>query len=166
MSEILDLFGNPVPAHFGMRGRPPYEPNQKDANKIKLLLALGWSNERVARSIGITQPTLRKYYFSLLKCRDHQRDMMEAERMTRLYELGMAGNVGAIKEFDRLLERNDAMVAQADISRQPKGERESADAKDVSRLGKKAQAQHDAEQVALDGGEWGGDLSFRGRSVQ
>jgi hypothetical protein len=161
----MDLFGNPVPAHFGMRGRPPYEPNQKDANKIKLLLALGWSNERVARAIGITQPTLRKYYFSLLKCRDYQRDMMEAERMTRLYEMGMAGNVGAIKEFDRLLERNDAMVAQADVTSRPKADREERVKSDIRRMGKKEQAQQDAEQVSLGGGEWGADLSFRGRSV-
>lgn len=155
-----------MPAHFGMRGRPPYKANQKDANKIKLLLALGWSNERVARAIGITQPTLRKYYFSLLKCRDHQRDMMEAERMTRLYELGVAGNVGAIKEFDRLLERNDAMVAQSDISSKPKDGRDDKADKPTPRLGKKEQAQQEAEELALGGGEWGADLSFRGRSVQ
>ena len=37
----FDLFGNPVRLGKGQRGRPPYEPTEKDRNKVKLLLALG-----------------------------------------------------------------------------------------------------------------------------
>lgn len=164
MTVDIDLFGNPISVRFGTRGRPPYEPNERDFNKIKMLLAIGWSNERIAGAVGITQPTLRKYYFQLLKARAFQRDMMDAERMTKLFTLGMAGNIGAIKEFDRLLEKNDAMEAQRGFASRPAPKEDPKPSEE--KVGKKELAQREAEQTALDGGEWGADLAFRGRSVQ
>ena len=110
MAEVLDLFGDPVPANWGGRGRPEHVPTQQNRNRVSLLVALGWSNARVAAALFITQPTLRKYYFSELKFRDVARDRLVAQLGVKLLEGVNEGNVSAIREFQKYLERNDLML--------------------------------------------------------
>jgi hypothetical protein len=54
-------------------------------------------------------PTLRKHYFSELKLRGVARDRLDARLAMKLWEQVEAGNVGAMREFQKLLERNDLM---------------------------------------------------------
>lgn len=75
-----------------------------------MLVAAGWSNPRIAAAMFITQPTLRKHYFSELKFREVARDRLNANLMTKLWELFMAGNVAAGREFRDVLKDNDLMV--------------------------------------------------------
>lgn len=110
MSQILDLFGDPVPDNWGKRGRPQHVPSQQNRNRVSMLVACGWSNERIAAALYITQPTLRKHYFSELKFREVARDRLVAGMMTKHWELFMAGNVAAGKEFRDLLKDNDLML--------------------------------------------------------
>ena len=110
MSEILDLFGDPVPANWGERGRPEHLATQQNRNKVSMLVALGWSNKRIAAALFITLPTLRKHYFSELRFREVARDRLDAALSMKLWEQVQAGNVGAMKEFQKLLERNDLML--------------------------------------------------------
>jgi DNA invertase Pin-like site-specific DNA recombinase len=56
----FDLLGDPIPPNWGKRGRPPHIPTQENRNKIILLLAQGWTNERIAGAIGITLNTLKR----------------------------------------------------------------------------------------------------------
>ena len=109
MTQILDLFGEPVPANWGLRGRPEHIASQQNRNRVSMLVALGWSNKRIAASLFVTVPTLRKHYFSELKFREVARDRLDAALAAKLWELFMAGNVAAGKEFRKLLERNDLM---------------------------------------------------------
>ena len=157
MDGNFDLFGMPVPDGFGKRGRPEHMVTLESTNKVKLLLALGWSNERIAHALGLSLPTLRKHYFQVLKVRDFQRDMLDAARLSKLWELGMAGNVAAMREFDRMLERNDAMMADA---KWRGGDDETPAQKE--KLGKKEQAQIAAAAVE-ESDAWGSDLAFRGK---
>lgn len=110
MERILDLFGDPVPENWGRRGRPEHIATQENRNKVTMLLAFGWNNERISRSLGITPPTLRKNYFRELKFRIEQRDRMDATLAMKLWEQVHAGNVAAMKEFRSLVERNDLML--------------------------------------------------------
>lgn len=110
MAEIFDLFGDPVPANWGMRGRPEHVASQQNRNKVSMLVALGWSNKRIAAALIVTLPTLRKHYFSELRYRDVARDRLDAGLAMKLWEQVQAGNVGAMKEFQKLLERNDLML--------------------------------------------------------
>lgn len=110
MSLILDLFGDPVPTNWGERGRPEHIASQQNRNKVNMLVALGWSNKRIAASLFITLPTLRKHYFSELRFRDVARDRLDAGLAMKLWEQVQDGNVGAMKEFQKLLERNDLML--------------------------------------------------------
>ncbi len=126
MSEYFDLLGDPIPENFGRRGRPQHIPTEKNRNKIMLLLAMGWSNERIARSLSITPPTLRKFYFRELKFREEARDRVDAALLARCWEQVEKGNVGAMREFGKLVERNDLMLYGQTIKPQSAAKRHSS----------------------------------------
>lgn len=98
-----------------------------------MLVAAGWSNARIAAALYITVPTLRKHYFSELRFRAVARDRLNANMMTKLFELFMAGNVAAGREFRDLMRENDRMEIERSMAAKPKGESEN-----TPRLGKKA----------------------------
>ncbi|MEA3534272.1 hypothetical protein [Rhizobium sp. CC-YZS058] len=135
MDTIFDLFGNPVPLGRGKRGRPEHVPTIENRNRVSILLAAGWSNERIANALAITLPTLRKHYFAELKARDAMRDRLEARRLELAWRTAEAGNVGAMKEFGRLLEKNDRMEIERELSQTGKTD---APAEAHARIGKKA----------------------------
>lgn len=109
MEPNFDLFGHPVREGLGARGRPPFEPTEKDRNKVKLLLALGWANPRVANAIGVSPATLKRYFRAELKARDAMRDRLDARRVEIAMEQANAGNITALRELGALIERNDRM---------------------------------------------------------
>lgn len=113
MTEQPCLFGWPVMPWKGRRGRPPHLPSPENVNRVKMLLAFGWSNERIANALNITQPTLRRHYLSVLNLRRLARDALDARRSELLWAQVEKGNVGAMKAFDRLLEVNDRMARTA-----------------------------------------------------
>jgi len=135
-----------------MRGRPPHVPDEKSVNKVKMLLAFGWANSRIANALCITEPTLRKHYFSVLKVRGIARDALDARRAELLWAQVEKGNVGAMKQFDRLLEENDRM-GRARRLRDDEDEDEdevvSVEPPRKGYVGKKSQAV-DAAQAALE----------------
>jgi hypothetical protein len=110
VDQIFDLFGDPVPANWGQRGRPEHVASQQNRNRVSMLVAAGWSNARIASALYITQPTLRKHYFSELKFREVARDRINANLLTKLWELFMAGSVAAGREFRDVLKDNDLML--------------------------------------------------------
>ncbi|ODM71792.1 hypothetical protein [Bradyrhizobium elkanii] len=140
MSEIFDLFGDPVPANWGQRGRPEHIPTQQNRNRVSMLVALGWSNPRIAAAMLVTLPTLRKHYFSELKYRDVARDRLNANLATKLWSLFMDGNVAAGKEFRKFMDVNDRMELERSMATAP-GDKPSAS----ERVGKK---QLDARRAA------------------
>lgn len=109
MEPNFDLFGHPVREGFGRRGRPPYEPSEKDRNKVKLLLALGWANQRIANAVGVSPATLKRYFRAEMKDREAMRDRLDARRIEIAMEQANAGNITALRELGALIERNDRM---------------------------------------------------------
>lgn len=155
--EGFDLFGNPVrPAH-GRRGRPAYEATEKDRNKVKLLLALGWANPRIANAIDVSLPTLKRYFRAELKVRDQMRDRLDAWRIDKAVELATAGNVAALKELDKIIQRSDLMLAAGRLADAQGATKAGSKAK----LGKKEAAAEAAKEAGMDSG-WGDDLAFPG----
>jgi hypothetical protein len=144
--KVLDLFGDPVPANWGERGRPEHIPTQQNRNRVSLLVALGWNNARIAAALMVTQPTLRKHYFSELKYRDTARDRLDANVGLKLWEGVMSGSVSAIREFRAFLERNDLMTYGQ--SAKPHGEKPKKPTKQA-KLGKKEEALLAAQQPDL-----------------
>ena len=147
--QVRDLFGDLVTLASGRRGRPAHEATQKNRNKVIMLLAMGWNNERIAHALHVSLPTLRKHYFSELRAREMQRDRFDAWRFETLADKAGTGDVSAMKELGRMVERNDRMRAAAifDEDDLPKKQPE----------GKKAQAKMAAKDALRDDA-WGGDL--------
>lgn len=143
MSEEIDLFGNPYVAKPTKRGRPQHAVTLKTRNRVSMLVALGWANPRIAVTIGVTLPTLHKYYFYELRQRDVARDRLEVRRLEMAWDMAEKGNVGAFKEFGKLVERNDRMEIERELSTKPPEPPAS------ERPGKKVQT----EQRALDAEE-------------
>ncbi len=127
----LDLFGDPVPDNWGGRGRPSHIATLENRNRVVMLLALGWNNERIAAALDITAPTLRKSYKRELKFRDEQRDRLNAALAMRLWQGVQEGNVSAIREFQAFLDKNDLMIY---------GQTSRPEAPKESKLGKKEAA--------------------------
>lgn len=143
MNANFDLFGHPIPDWKGKRGRPPYEATEKDRNKIKLLLALGWSIERMANGIGVSPATLKRYFRAELKERFAMRDRLDARRFEIAMEQANAGNVAALKELGKMIEGNDRMEIERHMGSSPKKEDQPAP---PERVGKKVMD----EQRAID----------------
>jgi hypothetical protein len=138
MDQIFDLFGDPIPANWGERGRPEHIPTQQNPNRVSMLVALGWSNKRIAAALFVTLPTLRKHYFSELKFRDVARDRLEAGVAMKLWEGVQAGNVSAIRAFRAFVDHNDLMLYGH--AAHPAGSAKPATQPKVPKLGKKEAA--------------------------
>jgi hypothetical protein len=141
---VVDLLGDPIPANWGKRGRPPHIPTDQNRNKIRLLLAFGWTNKRIAQALRVTSVTLRKHYFADLRQRDEARPALEAARISMVYKAAATGNVGAMKELGRLIEKDE-------LDRIPR--RPQASAPKPPKLGKKDEADL-AARSGHEGTEW------------
>lgn len=145
--SVFDLFGNPARPGKGKRGRPRFEVTERNLNKVKLLLALGWANDRIAAAIDCSLATLKRYFRAELAERDKARDRLEAERVMVAAEAAMNGNVGAMRVLSQLIDRNDRMQAERAFADRPVEPEAAADT-----LGKKAMAKvraQDAEALLL-----------------
>lgn len=156
-SEFSDLFGNPVVVTERRRGRPAFVWTPEKSNKVKLALALGWSGERIANALAISLATLKRYFRAELKERDIARDQMELQRLHLAMTMAEKGNVGAMRQVDRLVDRSDNMLASARLRDAQGGARQGdrpAAEPPQRKLGKKAQADEDAK-TAGQGSDWG-----------
>ncbi len=158
MTDYFDLFGNPDTLPSGRRGRPAHKPTRESRNKVKMLLALGWSNDIIAQALCLSLPTLKKHYFSELRERDAERVRMEAWKFERLFAEAGKGNVGALKELDKQIEKNDRMrAAKAMRDVQSDGEEDHVPAE---KIGKKEKARREAAALVNsdDAGDGWDDL--------
>lgn len=119
---ISDLFGNPVRANKGERGRPVFEVTERNRNKVKLLLAMGWSNPRIANAIACSLATLKRYFRAELAARDQMRDRLDAERLMLVAERAADGVIGAHRVLENMIEKNDQRLAEAVATRPAKAE--------------------------------------------
>lgn len=142
MAAFFDLFGNPVDEKTGKPGRPRKEATLEDRNKVKMLLAVGWSNERIASVLHMSLPTFRRLFFQELKFRAVARDMLDARRLELAVGAAAAGNVGAMRQVDRLLELFDRMEAERAYA----GKKDKQPEPPKEKLGKKMLD----EKLALD----------------
>lgn len=156
MDGVFDLFGNPVRPGRGEKGRPKFEPTDRDRNKIKMLLAVGWGNGRIANAIGISLATLKRYFRAELKVRDMARDQLEARRLELAFEAAASGNVGGMRQLDRMVERMEREGLDRKMRESQDGD-EPEETPARRKLGKKETAKEEAKTVGQDG-EWGSDL--------
>lgn len=137
MDQGFDLLGDPIPEGWGKRGRPPHLPTGENRNKVRMLLAFDWEQERIAKALRITGKTLRKHYSRELGLADEARPKLEAELMFVTIREALAGNASMMKEARKLLEKHD--LAELAESVKERGAK-------APKLGKKEERQ----QAALD----------------
>ena len=148
--RTTDLFGHPVSANHGKPGRPPLQINSEDRDIVEVGLARGWSNQRIANAIGISVPSLKRYFRSALRQRDVMRDKLELAANARTVRAAIEdGNMTAMKLLREMLDRDALMGRKRDLERQ----QQEAEAAGIG-LGKKEAAQRAAEEAATNDG-WG-----------
>ena len=140
---VEDLFGDLVTLPSGRRGRPAHCWTKRNADKVILGLAMDYSDKEIAFGLGISVPTLRKYYFSELKRREMQKLRFQLWQMEKLADLANGGNVGALKELRRIEADRRAEVAAQRMRDAPEDE-------DDAPIGKKEAARRAAETAVAD----------------
>lgn len=154
MLENLDLLGWPIPEARDA-GRPEHEATPENINKVMMLLVFKKTNAEIAKALGISQPTLRKHYLQQLQQRRIARLQLDATRWAGLYAKVLAGDVSAMKELGKVLEAHDRAEMATNFGADTHQRRERAPR--AEKIGKKQQAQLEAESAGLDS-EWGDDL--------
>lgn len=163
-----NLFGEVWYETAGVRGRPPFQRTLENANKVNMLQAAGWSNDRISACIldprtgkAISVKTLKRYFSPELAGKFTARDRLISRRLLRLWEAAEGGSVAAEKLFGQLLQENDLLVLDRKMgeAQDGDGETEGDGGYHGSQrpLGKKEAAQRAAE-TAGEGSEWGNDL--------
>jgi hypothetical protein len=129
-----DLFGDPWTPPRDPRGRKRHRPTPQGREIVAQFIATGASEDDIALQLGLSVPTLRKYYFRELA---NGRSLARNEMLKVLYEKGKAGNTSAAKEWLRQTEKAELVG----IAYQPRERRSQP------KLGKKEERQQAAEQV-------------------
>lgn len=142
-SGNVDLFGVPIPARRGKRGRPAHVWSQENSNRINLLFATGHEPKDCASALGISMPTLRKHYFFELEGHEAAALKLRAKNLASLAEQAESGSVAAIKELDQQIERGNLRT----MSRNVQG-RKSVEAEKPVKKGKK-EMQTDAANAVV-----------------
>ncbi|OQC19046.1 MAG: hypothetical protein BWX69_03058 [Planctomycetes bacterium ADurb.Bin069] len=135
-----DLFGEPMGEPVDPRGRPKHRVTVENRIKVSALRAAGMSRDDIAAVIGISLPTLAKYYFDELAAG------VARERAAALMNLrasASAGNVSAQKAWLRVLAEGQGAPPVPRPAPDPEME-----------LGKKERALRDAK-TADRGSAWG-----------
>lgn len=120
------------------RGRPEFVVTDDDREKARVLKAGGMSNEAIAEAIGISEPTLRKYFSLDLEIGAAK---VTADVLMARYKAAVGGNVSAQNKW------LDAVGALPAKRTKAKGE---------PKPGKKEIAQAEAEKAPDS--EWGSVL--------
>nr|WP_314437596.1 hypothetical protein [uncultured Brevundimonas sp.] len=139
-----DLLGDPWTELKDPRGRKRHKRTAEIAEKVGVLRASDMNVEDIAVRVGLSEPTLRKYYFREL---GDGPAVARALVLEAMFEKAKAGNVSAA----RLMLNEFAKGDTAPPIRPQPGE---PGAKKEPPLGKKAQADIDATTAHEDTG-WG-----------
>ncbi len=125
------------------RGRPSFKPTAAKRREVEELRSCGMSEDDVARALGISTPTLQKYFAGeLLNGAARKR----AEIIKLLHKSARAGNVSAQKKLEEMT--RVSALAEGFMGKAP------AEPKQAPPLGKKEQAAAAAEALAGAGGKY------------
>jgi len=151
-----DLFGNPVRAGKGRRGRPSKELTEKEIDMLEAGLMKGWSNQRLADVLGVGISTLKRNFGPVLKGRGEMPDRLKLAIFAATVRKALdKGDMGAVRQLRQMIGEDEARLIDARLREEPKDDAE----REV--IGKK-EAQRRAAKDLVDGDSgnaWGDDLS-------
>jgi len=73
--------------------RKPHEPTDKDRKQVSLMAGIGLTHNQIAKIVGISDETLRKYYDKEL---DVSAAMMNAQVAQNLFSIATSKGAGAV----------------------------------------------------------------------
>jgi hypothetical protein len=82
------------------RGRPPFKITQNNRHRVELLVAVGETQDFIARAIGCSAVTLRAHFASEL---EFGAARIRAEIISMLFRASERGNVSALKYLESLM---------------------------------------------------------------
>lgn len=136
------LFGPQPAERVRGRGRPAHTWDRQISVRICNLFACKHTVEMVARVIGISQPTLRKVYFSEVAAREVMDLKVKSEQLARLTDAAIAGSVSAEKALAGMIHGEQLRQLDQHVKSRT-GERTSSG----PRVGKKEERKQAAEGV-------------------
>lgn len=149
----LDLAGAHQPAASApapTTGRPEFEPNYRQREDVKLAKADNWSDDRIARFIGVSRTTLLKHFALELEWG------VDQVRMQVLRDVKAAAGKGNRAAAEMMLNL-PGMIGGTSVLPVPEPDAETPEVSDAPThkvgLGKKEQARRDA-QTAHQGTAW------------
>jgi DNA-binding transcriptional ArsR family regulator len=104
----VDLLGDPWRELPDPRGRPSHKRCPKIAETVALLAAGGDKVDAIARRVGLSAPTVEKYYFPEL---DQGEAKIRQLLREKLWDQTKKGNMSAARLLQKELERGDAIRA-------------------------------------------------------
>jgi hypothetical protein len=128
-----------------MRTKPPHEPTEKDRHAVETMASFGIPELDIARVIGISLMTLRKWYLHELQTGGIKANSMVAQS---LYQKALGNGNGAVAACIFWLKVRAGWI-------EPRPGEEY--------VGKKEQLQQ-AARTAGEGTEWADDLKFENRA--
>ncbi|QEU08216.1 hypothetical protein [Paracoccus yeei] len=152
-----DLFGNPVRARKGQRGRPCREFTEKDFDMVEGGLTKGWTNQRIAEALRVGVSTLKRNFGPVLSARDALPDRLELALFSATVRKAIEkGDIGAVRQVRQMIDEDGRRLSARRFDDSQKRGREKEREKP---LGKKEAAQRAAEDAGGEGSLWGDDLS-------
>lgn len=129
---VEGLFGPQPAERVRGRGRPAHVWDRQFSVRICNLFACGHTVEMVAKVMGLSQPTLRKVYFSEVAAREVMALKIKSEQLARLTDAAIDGSVTAEKALAGMIQAEQVRTVGEKI----KG-RGRADPAPAPRMGKK-----------------------------
>jgi hypothetical protein len=131
----VDLWGDPWTPPKDRRGRKRHRWLKQVAENVAVLKASGQTVEVIASRIGLSEPTLRKYYFREL---EEGADLAQAVLNEAMWRKAINGNVSAARYIREEFGKGPAKAAANRVRHR--------EVKEVP-MGKKAERQAAAERV-------------------
>jgi hypothetical protein len=122
-------------AERNLGGRPPYVPRKEDHENVRLWRAMGIPINSIWKMLGIGQHVFDKHFRVDLHM---GRDVIKTRTYAYLMASAKKGNITAIRELNRLMEKADIADAAAKFLDDPVKAEET---KAPEKLGKKEAAQ-------------------------
>ncbi len=139
----------------GSGGRPAYKPNDRDREKVEVLIASGMLQADIAAVMGVTEPTMKRHFAAELRIGALKK---RADMLVVLNRTAMKGNVPAIARAFAIMDRAELEKLQSKVRSTDNAESKESSAQARSKvsaastaIGKKVQADIDAHNVVTIG---------------
>jgi hypothetical protein len=102
---LVDGHGMPIRIDKRGRGRPAFEKTAETQRLVSYMLMKGLDREAIAAALSCSVKTLERYFSPELKRAASARTLAEARNLDRLMAAAAKGNVSAMVQIDKKIEK-------------------------------------------------------------